>query len=969
VTRRPIHAHKPPILLFLLVAISGSAGLAFELLWIRALGLHFGTSTPAITTVVATFMAGLGAGNWLFGAAADRSQRPFRLYLRLELGIAVSGLCVSLFVLRGGHWLDLLSRFSERAGTGSGVTRALLFAAMMFVPATLMGGTLPVLSRALTRRGHSGRSLGLLYACNTAGAIGGALLPDFVLIPRYGSTLTAFAAASCNVFVVLGVSVLAATRKLPQTSTPSTSEPSEVELSVPSLRRAVAIALTACSGFAAMALEVLWSRTLQHWTAALTTSFAVLLALNLAMLALGAVVTRRVADRASEPLRAASLLLGVTAVTALAPIAFAYAWRDLERVWWPRALDMRRLSLWADAIDALLHASYLEALPCLSMGAAFPFVAAAFLREGQAGVKTGQLLTINTFAGVLGALVVAFVSLPVLGQQGSYYAIALLLSGVATLCGVLLAQNWPARISTSAALGVVVAVAIWLPDDSLLRAHFRSGAHVIAVREGSTTTAAAALRVAYEQPYYAELLTPGVSMSNTGPPARRYMSMMAHAALFSAHQSERALLICYGVGNTASALLSHGTLKALDVVDISREVLSLAPKFARALGGNPLADPRVRVFVDDGRHHLIVHETRYDVITAEPPPPNHAGVVNLYSREFYRLAASRLAPGGVITQWLPVFELSNTEARAMIAAFVAELPHTALIYGYKEHLILLGSQSPLAIDTARAEEAARDPALTYNLQRSGIGDIDDVFGSVLQTDAELRHEVSGVAPVTDDIPSIQYPDENVRADTSYTTSLSLLPGSAFALLGRDADAARRVRVADAFRATVAAISVLPLLQPDVPAEWTELGMGRALQPALQLRPKNSGLWAVLGLDPDHVRAAEAALKTTRGSQLTAARWTLARRAFYTGDYARALEQLQNIQPQHDEVAQHSLLRAGSLRALGRTSEARAAFEQAAGASHDARFKSAALMLAAQAEAPFAADLGAWSNASNASQAP
>ena len=173
------------------------------------------------------------------------------------------------------------------------------------------------------------------------------------------------------------------------------------------------------------------------------------------------------------------------------------------------------------------------------------------------------------------------------------------------------------------------------------------------------------------------------------------------------------------------------------MVDISREVLSLAPNFARARGGNPLADPRVRVIVDDGRHHLLVRPQRYDVITAEPPPPNHAGVVNLYSREFYRLARSRLTPGGVITQWLPVFELSDGEVRAMIAAFVAELEHTALLYGYREHLILIGSPSPLAIDAARARRAGDDPGVVHNLQTSGIGDVDDVIASVVATDAQL----------------------------------------------------------------------------------------------------------------------------------------------------------------------------------------------------------------------------------------
>ncbi|HMI91519.1 MAG TPA: fused MFS/spermidine synthase, partial [Polyangiales bacterium] len=821
-------------MLYLLVALSGAAGLAYELLWIRALGLHFGTTAPAITTVVATFMAGLGAGNWLFGAAADRSERPFALYQRLELGIAVTGLAVSLLVLRGGGVLDALSRACEQAGPLAGLIRTLVLAALMLVPVTLMGGTLPVLARALARRGHSGSTLGLLYACNTIGAIGGTLLPDFVLIPRVGLTFTAFAAAGCNACVAIGVRWLSATGRLPVTQNASAAdvEPAVAIGSAPidedehskhakhaKRQRVLALVLSGSSGFGAMGLQVLWSRTLQHWTAALITSFAVLLAVNLAAISLGALLTRRVADRRVQPLRVASLMLGATAVLALAPIATASPWRDLERVWWPRAAELRRLSLWTDAVDALLHAGYLEAAPCLLMGASFPFLAAALLRDGRAGARTGQLLTVNTLAGVLGALLMGFVCLPALGQQRSYYAVTISMAAVAALCSGVLAARWSGRLGAGVALAVVLALVGAMPDDSLLRAHFRSGGHVTAIREGTTTTAASALRMAYGLPYYAELLTPGVSMSNTGPHARRYMSLMAHAGLLSARGNRSALLICYGVGNTAGALLSHSTLQRLDVVDISREVLSLAPEFARARGSNPLADPRVRVFVDDGRHHLIVNPQRYDVITAEPPPPNHAGVVNLYSREFYRLAASRLTAGGVITQWLPVFELSNAEVRAMIAAFVAELEHTALLYGYREHLILIGSRRPLAIDPARAEQASRDPGVMRDLKRSGIGDVDDVLGSAIETDAELRREALNAVPVSDDLPSIQYPHESVQHDSAYATGLSLDPIHALTLLGPDPNPAIQARAEHAYHATAAAISALPALLIEVPEAW------------------------------------------------------------------------------------------------------------------------------------------------------
>ena len=943
------------------MALSGCAGLSFELLWLRALGRHFGTTAPALATVVATFMAGLGLGNWLFGARADRHPRPFALYRRLELGIAVTGLGVSWLVLREGAWLDAWSRLSEHAGPLSGAMRALILSALMLVPATLMGGTLPVLSRALSPPGRAAEGLSLLYACNTLGAIGGALVPDFVLIPRYGLTLAAFATAGCNLCVVLGMLALDATGGLPsgaQARDSAAEDDSHVEPLQRSaelrVQRAVAVTLTATSGFAGMALEVLWTRTVQHWTAALVTSFGVLLAVYLAALALGALATRNLADRSPHPLRAASLLLGATAVATLAPIAGAYGWRDLERAVWPRPSELRRLGLANEAVDALLHASYLEAMPCLLMGASFPFVATWFLRNGRAGVSTGRLLTTNTLAGVLGALLMSFAALPALGQQRSYYGVALLLGAVAAVCSSLLAVRWPQRVSGALALSLVVALALALPNDAILRTHFRSGSHVVAVREGSTTTAAAALRLAYGQPYYAELLTPGVSMSNTGPPARRYMSMMAHAAMFSARGRERALLICYGVGNTARALLSHRTLGQLDVVDISREVLSLAPKFARALGDNPLRDPRVHVFVDDGRHHLIVHERRYDVITAEPPPPNHAGVVNLYSREFYRLAKSRLAPGGVITQWLPVFELSNAEARAMIAAFVAELPHTALLYGYKQHLILIGSRAPLAVDTARAALEAREPALAHNLRWSGIGDLNDLLGSVLKTDADLRREVSGTTPVTDDLPSIQYPYEDVAHATSYTAGLAPSARHAFALLDPSADDVTRAGALAASLSTVAALAALPLYQLQG-LERAELLLGRVLAPALHARPDNAGLWTLLGLDPDHLRAAEAAVKQA-GAPHREALWTLARRAFYDGDYRLALERLDALKPAHDERALHALLRAGCLRGLGRVSESAEAFRRAAEASDDALFKPVVLALAAQASAPF--ELGA-----------
>ena len=228
----------------------------------------------------------------------------------------------------------------------------------------------------------------------------------------------------------------------------------------------------------------------------------------------------------------------------------------------------------------------------------------------------------------------------------------------------------------------------------------------------------------------------------------------------------------------------------------------------------------------------------------------------------------------------------------------------------------------------------------------------------MATDAELRRDARGSAPVTDDLPSIQYPYENVREDSAYTTRLSLDASHALVLLGARADAATRARVESAFRATAAAVSALPLLLLEAP-ESSELALGTQLTPALHARPGNAGLWDLLALDPDRVRAAEASLRVPAAQDSDAA-WTLARHAFYAGDYAQALDRLSKLQPVQDERALHALLRAGCLRALHQPTQSAAAFREATALSRDASFKEAALQLAARAATPFPADAGPWS---------
>ena len=203
-------------LLYLLFFVSGSCGLIFEIVWIRGLGLQFGTTAPAISTVLAAFMGGLALGNLLLGPVADRHARPLRLYCWLEVGIAASALAVSLLLLRGdGLFAWLASSLAESPDLKTPL-RFVITSALLLLPTTLMGGTLPVIARALVRSGSAGRMLGTLYALNTAGAVAGALLPDLLLIPSVGLTATVLLAAAGNLFVAAAVGLFAMYRAYSQ---------------------------------------------------------------------------------------------------------------------------------------------------------------------------------------------------------------------------------------------------------------------------------------------------------------------------------------------------------------------------------------------------------------------------------------------------------------------------------------------------------------------------------------------------------------------------------------------------------------------------------------------------------------------------------------------------------------------------------------------------------------------------------
>lgn len=933
-------ARTPYALLGCLFFVSGASSLIFEILWIRALGLQFGTTAPAVAAVLAAFMAGLAIGNLWIGPWADRRSDPLALYARLELGIAVSGLAVTLLLLRGDAFFDVVAAVLESTGPAQEPLRFALFCGLLLVPTVLMGGTLPLLSRALAPSYARGRVIGVLYAVNTSGAVAGALLPDLLLVPTLGLAGAAGIAAFGNLAVALGAGRLATAAPAPVLAVPDDRTP------IPRLP----LVLFGVSGFAALGLELLWSRAIQHWAWGDIASFSVLLAVYLVAISVGAALTTRWADQVKRPVAWAATLLVGAGLAVVVGLVFA----DRAHTFVGSLLPLAGVARPAPEI-ALLRAAllsgYLEGPTCLLLGAAFPFLAAAVVGSGPVGRRTGVLYAVNTLAGVAGSILTCFVLMPAIGVQASLLGLALLMTaaGVGTL--VFLAGPGPKRLVPVTALGLVAVLAGSVPPDHLRHTYFDlpDGA-LIELSEGPTTTAAAARGVGPDLLPYFALMTPGVYMSSTGFAAQRYMSLMAQVPLLFSKERTDALLICFGAGNTARALLAAPQLERLDVVDISPEVISLSKHFASVHGGDPLDDPRVTVHVDDGRRFLGITPRRYDVITLEPPPPGHAGVVNLYSREYYATAKAALKPDGVLAQWLPVFQLAPEETVAILASIVAEFPHTALFQGIAHQWYVLGSLQPLEVDVAGWDRHLAQPSVAAEMARVAMhGGTAGVLATFMVGDATLREAAASGREITDDFPSLQYSAGALATAVEYPALLSARPQEVLDLVpGGWAAFGSPLEVAAARRAFSVQELLFGALRFEAmgPPANRDLVYGTLVRPALEL-DAGTLVSELLGIGPSSVAEALRRLKIGPDS---AATLLLARRAFYTNRWADVLTHLDTVDPAAVGAAHYWLLRGGAQRGLGQSVLAATSFRHAGEAHAPPAFRAGVTNLAAATEA-------------------
>lgn len=725
----------PALLLF----TSGAAALVYQVLWIKQLSLVVGVEVYAITTGISAFFAGLALGSLLFGRWADRLARPLVLYAALEICVAVLGVSATLAL---GMAASPFAWLEQRIGLLAWVLPFVLVG----LPALLMGGTLPVLVRALNVDAKDlGQAGGRLYAANTAGAIVGTLLTAFVLIATFGVRGSALVAALLNLLAAVGA-LLYVRHRATAASVPSKTRPARL-----------ALVLYAIAGGVALGYEVVWSQSIVQFMSTRTYAFAVVLATYLAGLFIGSQLMARRVERLRDPWGVFGLLIAGAGLVALLEIALLGRWLVLLQTQAEAlVLSLGGLELSGMSMRFAIAALCIVFVPTLLLGAAFPLALRLSVGSAHVGRDVGAVVAFNTLGGIVGVMLCGFVLIPWLGLVRTLGLLAVIAGAV----GYIAVRRGHAvkkgRRQAVAALGLLsLAVALLTPVDRL--ANLLPGARNASLKfyqEGRGATVAVVTQGKGARAFQ-RLYIQGVSNTGDAMPSLRYMRIQALLPLLI-HNGEphSALVIGFGTGITAGALLRYPGLEQRVVAELLPAVVQAAPLFKGNY--NAASDPGVQVRLRDGRQELLRSPQAYDLITLEPPPPSAAGVVNLYSRDFYQLAARRLEKHGLLAQWLPLPTQNIEDSQSLVRSFLDVFPYASLWTSEFHEMLLVGSMEPIELDAARIRQRFEQAPVRSALAEVGIDSAPTLLATWVTDRNGLERFAGQALAVTDDQPRIEY---------------------------------------------------------------------------------------------------------------------------------------------------------------------------------------------------------------------
>jgi len=729
----------PSVAIYLFSFLSGTAALIYELLWSRWLELMLGSSMQAVSIILATFMAGLAIGGRWGGSFIDRRRNPLLIYGIIELFIGVFAFAMPSLL----EAVASLPQFWSGGGAALLYQRLFVACSVLIIPATLMGATFPVLTRLIvTTHANIGSTIARLYFSNLAGAVVGVLLSGFVLIETLGLKETSYIAVATNFGIAIAALILV--RSASFVKHPSiVSRHTALAMSQRDTRALLSALFI--SGLAAMAYEVFWTRILVFQIGSTIYAFSLILAIFLCALATGSLTARVMVIRGwgFAAFAVTQAFMGFGALAGLYVAGYAP---------WVEYMLLPRTSGWGEMV--LVHS--LIALPVVAPAAFFsgmiiPLAASLMVREDTAGLAMGRIYLANTSGAFFGPLLAGFMLIPLIGIQWGIVLIATIQITVT----VLLLRPGKRRPIAAALVGLVALLFLSVSSGGQLRSTVamlnEALYEPLFYREGQSGT----VSVFRDTNDGSRLLDiNGFVAAGTGK-GYAYMQMMGHLPALLHNDPHEALVIGFGTGATAASLLEY-PIEGVTVAEIDPAVIEAAP-YSRAGNLALLDDPRLHLFIEDGRNLLTRLPRQYDLIVLEPMPPYFAKVVNLYTKEFYALAADRLNTGGILCQWLPLHLLSPEMLTMVLHSFLLAFDDVLVWQEPKSNIaMMLGVNGSFSLNLGQLGRGMARPKVAADLAGAGVLSAADLINHFVMNRALAEQFTAGAPFVSDNHPLLEF---------------------------------------------------------------------------------------------------------------------------------------------------------------------------------------------------------------------
>ncbi len=724
--------------LLILFAGSGCSALIYEIVWYQLLQLVIGSTTVSLGVLLATFMGGLCIGSMMLPRyLAKHPMHPLRAYARIEVGIALCGILELLMI----PLVDSIYAALPVHGFFSIVLRAIICAICLLPPTILMGASLPAIARWIEATPRGVSWMGLLYGGNTAGAVVGCILAGFFLLRVSDMTTTTIVAAAINGAVALFSFALAK-----HTPDHAVAEPGETKRAAWSASLSSVYVAIALSGATALGAEVVWTRLLSLLLGATVYTFSIILAVFLVGIGIGSWVGA-LAARGSRPAAA----LGVCQLMLVGGIAWSAVMIAQSVPYWPVNPLLSSDPMYTFQID-MVRVVWSILPAALLWGASFPLALAAAAGPGEESSSlVGRIYAANTGGAILGALAFSLFIVPAVGTQGAEKAlVGIAALGALVVLGplVLESKKMFGMVGVAAAMGVALFIAMKIPAvPPELIAYGRriminlGRSKILYTGEGINSSIA----ISRWDDGAIQFHVSGKVEASTESYDMRLQRLLGHMPALFHPNPKSVLIVGFGAGVTAGSFVPHPTIERIAICEMEPLIPPTATEYFKDQNYDVKDDPRTQIYYDDARHFVLTTPEKFDIITSDPIHPWVKGSATLYSKEYFELVKAHLNPGGVVTQWVPLYESDEETVKSEIATFFDVFPGGSVwaneLSGGGYDVFLLGQATPSKVDVDQIQAKLSNPAyarVAQSLRDVGFGNAVGLLSVYAGQDSDLK---------------------------------------------------------------------------------------------------------------------------------------------------------------------------------------------------------------------------------------